>query len=142
MALTKKPVTGMKDITPAEMQIREYVMNQIRETYKGFGFSQIETPCVEHIENLTSKQGGDNEKLIFKILKRGDKLNLETAKEENDLADSGLRYDLTLPLSRYMQITQQTFQALLRHCRWEAYGEQTVLRRAVSASLPSAILIF
>lgn len=51
----------MKDITPAEMQIREYVMNQIRETYKSFGFSQIETPCVEHIENLTSKQGGDNE---------------------------------------------------------------------------------
>ena len=51
MALSKKPVTGMKDITPAEMQIREYVMNQIRETYKGFGFSQIETPCVEHIEN-------------------------------------------------------------------------------------------
>lgn len=101
MALTKKPVTGMKDITPAEMQIREYVMNQIRETYKSFGFSQIETPCVEHIENLTSKQGGDNEKLIFKILKRGDKLNLETAKEENDLVDGGLRYDLTLPLSRY-----------------------------------------
>ena len=60
MALTKKPVTGMKDITPAEMQIREYVMNQIRETYTSFGFSQIETPCVEHIENLTSKQGGDN----------------------------------------------------------------------------------
>ncbi len=69
MPLTKKPVTGMKDITPAEMQIREYVMNQIRETYKSFGFSQIETPCVEHIENLTSKQGGDNEKLIFKVLK-------------------------------------------------------------------------
>ena len=75
----------MKDITPAEMQIREYVMNQIRETYKSFGFSQIETPCVEHIENLTSKQGGDNEKLIFKVLKRGDKLNLETAQDENDL---------------------------------------------------------
>ena len=101
MPLTKKPVTGMKDITPAEMQIREYVMNQIRETYKSFGFSQIETPCVEHIENLTSKQGGDNEKLIFKVLKRGDKLNLETAQDENDLTDSGLRYDLTLPLSRY-----------------------------------------
>ena len=101
MALAKKPVTGMKDITPAEMQIREYVMDQIKETYRGFGFSQIETPCVEHIENLTSKQGGDNEKLIFKILKRGDKLNLETASGENDLVDSGLRYDLTLPLSRY-----------------------------------------
>lgn len=101
MALAKKPVTGMKDITPAEMQIREYVMDQIRETYKGFGFSQIETPCVEHIENLTSKQGGDNEKLIFKILKRGGKLDLKAAEQENDLVDSGLRYDLTLPLSRY-----------------------------------------
>ena len=101
MALKKKPVTGMKDILPAEMQIREFVTNQIKETYRGFGFSQIETPCVEHIENLTSKQGGDNEKLIFKILKRGKKLNLETAETENDLVDGGLRYDLTLPLSRY-----------------------------------------
>ena len=101
MALKKKPVTGMKDILPGEMEIRDYVLNIIKDTYRGYGFSAIETPCVEHIENLTSKQGGDNEKLIFKILKRGDKLNLETAKEENDLADSGLRYDLTLPLSRY-----------------------------------------
>lgn len=101
MALKKKPVTGMRDILPGEMQIRNFVMNQIKETYRGFGFSQIETPCVEHIENLTSKQGGDNEKLIFKILKRGEKLNLETAEEENDLVDSGLRYDLTVPLARY-----------------------------------------
>lgn len=101
MALKKKPVTGMRDILPGEMQIRNFVMNQIKETYRGFGFSQIETPCVEHIENLTSKQGGDNEKLIFKILKRGEKLNLETAGEENDLVDSGLRYDLTVPLARY-----------------------------------------
>lgn len=101
MALKKKPVTGMKDILPAEMQIRDYVLSQIKETYRGFGFSSIETPCVEHIENLLSKQGGDNEKLIFKVLKRGEKLNLETAETENDLTDSGLRYDLTLPLSRY-----------------------------------------
>ncbi|MCI8455188.1 MAG: histidine--tRNA ligase [Lachnospiraceae bacterium] len=101
MALKKKPVTGMKDILPAEMQIRGYVLGQIRETYKSFGFSELETPCVEHIENLLSKQGGDNEKLIFKVLKRGEKLNLESAENENDLADSGLRYDLTLPLSRY-----------------------------------------
>ena len=101
MALKKKPVTGMKDILPAEMQVREYVMNQIRETYEGFGFHSIETPCVEHIENLTSKQGGDNEKLIFKIMKRGEKLDLEAAQAENDLVDSGLRYDLTVPLSRY-----------------------------------------
>ncbi len=101
MPLKKKPVTGMKDILPGEMQIREYVMNQIKETYKSFGFSQIDTPCVEHIENLTSKQGGDNEKLIFKILKRGEKLNLESAQSERDVVDGGLRYDLTLPLSRY-----------------------------------------
>lgn len=101
MPLKKKPVTGMKDILPAEMRIRDYVLNQIKETYRGFGFSAIETPCVEHIENLLSKQGGDNEKLIFKILKRGEKLNLETAEGENDLTDGGLRYDLTLPLSRY-----------------------------------------
>lgn len=101
MALKKKPVTGMKDILPAEMQVREYVTNQIRETYGGFGFHSIETPCVEHIENLSSKQGGDNEKLIFKIMKRGEKLNIEEAKEEIDLTDSGLRYDLTVPLCRY-----------------------------------------
>lgn len=99
--LKKKPVTGMKDITPAEMLVRNYVMAQIRETYGSFGFSSIDTPAVEHIENLTSKQGGDNEKLIFKILKRGEKLNLETAESEQDLVDSGLRYDLTVPLCRY-----------------------------------------
>ena len=101
MALKKKPVTGMKDILPAEMQIRDYILGQIKETYRSFGFSSIETPCVEHIENLLSKQGGDNEKLIFKILKRVEKLDLETAQTENDLTDGGLRYDLTLPLSRY-----------------------------------------
>ena len=101
MPLKKKPVTGMKDILPAEMQIRDYVTGLIKETYKSFGFSPIETPCVEHIENLCSKQGGDNEKLIFKIMKRGEKLKLDTAKTENDLIDSGLRYDLTVPLSRY-----------------------------------------
>ena len=101
MAMKKKPVTGMKDILPREMEIRNYVINMIRETYSSFGFSSIETPCVEHIENLCSNQCGENEKLIFKILKRGEKLKLEEAKEEQDLVDSGLRYDLTLPLSRY-----------------------------------------
>ena len=101
MALKKKPVTGMKDMMPEEMEIRDYVIALIKDTYKAFGFSSMETPCVEHIENLCSKQGGDNEKLIFKILKRGEKLRLEQAKEEADLVDGGLRYDLTVPLSRY-----------------------------------------
>lgn len=101
MALSKKPVTGMKDILPAEMQLRDYVMSVIKETYGKFGFTSIETPCVENIANLSNKQGGENEKLIFKILKRGEKLNLETAKEEADLVDGGLRYDLTVPLVRF-----------------------------------------
>lgn len=101
MALKKKPVTGMKDILPREMEIRDYVIRLIKETYGTFGFSSIETPCVEHIESLSNKQGGENEKLIFKILKRGEKLKLDTAECEADLVDSGLRYDLTVPLSRY-----------------------------------------
>ena len=101
MALNKKPVTGMKDILPAEMQLRDYCISVIKETYGKFGFTSIETPCVETIGNLSSKQGGENEKLIFKILKRGEKLNLEEAKEEADLVDGGLRYDLTVPLVRF-----------------------------------------
>ena len=101
MALNKKPVTGMKDIMPAEMAIRDYVIGVIKETYGKFGFTPIETPCMENIANLSSKQGGENEKLIFKVLKRGEKLNLETAKEEADLVDFGMRYDLTVPLVRY-----------------------------------------
>ena len=91
----------MKDILPKEMQIRDYVIGVIKETYAKFGFCSMETPCVESIENLSSKQGGENEKLIFKILKRGEKLNLETAQTEADLVDGGLRYDLTVPLVRY-----------------------------------------
>jgi len=101
MALKKKPVTGMKDMMPAEMEVRDYVIQMVKDTYRTFGFSSIETPCVEHIENLCSKQGGDNEKLIFKILKRGEKLKLDTAETEADLVDGGLRYDLTVPLARY-----------------------------------------
>ena len=101
MALIKKPVTGMKDILPAEMKLRDYCIGIIKKTYAEFGFTSIETPCVESLANLNSKQGGENEKLIFKVMKRGEKLNLETAKEENDLTDSGLRYDLTVPLVRF-----------------------------------------
>ena len=101
MALSKKPVTGMKDILPEEMQIRDYCIRVIKETYGKFGFTSIETPCVEHIENLTNKQGGDNEKLIFKILKRGEKLNVADASTEAEIVDGGLRYDLTVPLVRY-----------------------------------------
>ena len=101
MALSKKPVTGMKDIMPNEMAIRDYVIKIIKETYGNFGFTSIETPVMENIANLSSKQGGENEKLIFKVLKRGEKLKLESATTENDVVDFGLRYDLTVPLVRF-----------------------------------------
>ena len=101
MALSKKPVNGMKDILPKEMKIRDYVMRVIKDTYATFGFTSIETPCMENIANLSNKQGGENEKLIFKVLKRGNKLNIENAQEENDLVDFGMRYDLTVPLVRF-----------------------------------------
>lgn len=101
MGLSKKPATGMKDIMPQEMKIRSYVQSVIRDTYASFGFTQIDTPSVENISNLTNKQGGENEKLIFKILKRGEKLDLANASEEMDVVDMGLRYDLTVPLVRF-----------------------------------------
>ena len=124
MALIKKPVTGMKEILPREMEIRDYVSRIIKETYASFGFTSIETPCVEDIANLCSKQGGENEKLIFKILKRGEKLNLETATCEADLVDTGLRYDLTVPLVRFYSNNQNTlpnpFKALQMGNVWRA----------------------
>lgn len=101
MALSKKPVNGMKDILPEEMQVRDYVQQVIKDTYRSFGFTPIETPCMENIANLSNKQGGENEKLIFKVMKRGEKLKLDTAKEEADLVDFGMRYDLTVPLVRF-----------------------------------------
>ena len=101
MKFIKTPVKGMCDMLPADMRLREHVLSMIKTTYGQYGFMQIETPIVEHIENLTSKQGGDNEKLIFKVMKRGADLQRALAKDDGELADNGLRYDLTLPLARY-----------------------------------------
>lgn len=115
MNMIKTPVNGMRDIEPREMELRQFILSKIREVYKRFGFTEIETPNIEHIENLLSDLGWDNEKLIFKIMKRGDKLVnsakefFEKAKNDesyiekgvNDFVDSGLRYDLTVPLCRF-----------------------------------------
>ena len=124
MALKKKPFNGMRDILPAEMQLRDYVMGVIKDTYRGYGFTPIETPCVEDIANLSSKQGGENEKLIFKILKRGEKLKLADAENESDLTDSGLRYDLTVPLVRFYSNNAASlpspFKALQMGSVWRA----------------------
>ena len=99
-------VKGTNDYLPNEVEIRDYLQNQILSVYKANGFEHITTPILEDIENLDKSDGGENLNLIFKIMKRGDKLDkaLEsgvTSANENELADMGLRYDLTLPLSRY-----------------------------------------
>ena len=99
MQFIKTPVKGMPEQLPEDMVIREYVMRLIKDTYRTYGFDLIETPLIEHIENLTNKEGGENEQLIFKILKRGEKLANATSTE--DMCDFGLRYDLTVPLARF-----------------------------------------
>ena len=101
MTLKKKPVNGMKDIMPREAEIRDYVINIIKNTYRSYGFVSIETPVMEDINNLLGSKGGENEKLIFKILKRGEKLNIKNAVTEDEVVDFGMRYDLTVPLCRY-----------------------------------------
>ena len=141
MALSKKPVNGMKDILPEEMQIRDYVQQVIKETYRSFGFTPIETPCMENIANLSNKQGGENEKLIFKVMKRGEKLKIAEAKEEADLVDFGMRYDLTVPLVRFYANNANDLRPRSRHCRWAVCGVQTARSVDVTASLCSVILI-
>ena len=74
MKFIQTPVKGMQDFLPSDMQLRQHVLSTIRRTYAQFGFNEIETPMMEHIENLTGKNGGENEKLIFKVLKRGAEL--------------------------------------------------------------------
>lgn len=101
MKINVNPAKGMRDFLPLEKEIRDYVENSIINTYKQTGFELIETPVIENIENLIGSDGGENLKLIFKILKRGDKLDDFSNMTENDLADLGLRYDLTVPLSRF-----------------------------------------
>ena len=96
------PLKGMKDYLPDEQRLRDYVQGRILATYRASGFQRIATPMLEDMENLDKSDGGDNLNLIFKVLKRGDKLEHALASgDEKQLSDMGLRYDLTLPLSRY-----------------------------------------
>ena len=99
-----KPQKGMQEYLPEEAAQRDRLMNLILGTYTSSGFNRIYTPAVESAENLDKSDGGDNLNLIFRIMKRGDKLAEALAKspvDEKELCDLGLRYDLTLPLSRY-----------------------------------------
>lgn len=100
--MIKQPLKGMNDFVPRDAAIRDYMISKISEVYKSFGFERIYTPAIEDIENIDNKEGGENQKLIFKILKRGEKLDKAIENNEyNKLADMGLRYDLTLPLTRF-----------------------------------------
>lgn len=128
MKFIKTPVKGMCDMLPSDMRLREHILSMIKETYASYGFMQIETPVMEHIENLTSKQGGDNEKLIFKVMKRGAELSRALAKGDGELADNGLRYDLTVPLARYYANNKEKlptpFKALQMGNVWRADNPQ------------------
>lgn len=117
MKLNAQPVRGTKDYLPKEVEIRDYLRSKIEETYKSFGFHKINTPIMEDIERLNKSDGGENLSMIFKLLKRGQKLELDKENlSEDDLVDSGLRYDLTMPLSRYFannrQFLSQPFKAI------------------------------
>jgi len=108
MKMNAQPVRGTKDYLPKEVEIRDYLRNKIEDTYKSFGFNKINTPVMEDIERLNKSDGGENLSMIFKLLKRGQKLDLTKADlNEDDLVDSGLRYDLTMPLSRYFANNRQ-----------------------------------
>jgi len=124
----KTPVKGMNDMLPSDMRMREHVLSMIKKSYALYGFMQIETPCMEHIENLTSKQGGDNEKLIFKVMKRGAELARAIEKGDGEYADNGLRYDLTVPLARYYANNKEKlptpFKALQIGSVWRADNPQ------------------
>ena len=97
-----QPLKGMRDLLPREQTLRDYIQGRILSTYRAAGFQRISTPILEDMENLDKSDGGDNLNLIFKVLKRGDKLAAALQSgDEKQLSDMGLRYDLTLPLSRY-----------------------------------------
>ena len=103
MANDVNPPRGMRDFLPAEKAKRDRVLGVIRETYKRHGYQEIETPALEDLSRLTSGQGGDNEKLAYRVMKRGEELEraLADTSEKDNLADLGLRFDLTVPLTRY-----------------------------------------
>jgi histidyl-tRNA synthetase len=120
----------MRDFLPVEKNRRDRVLTTIRETYLGHGFQEIETPALEDLERLTSGQGGDNEKLAFRVMKRGAELEsaIEAASGEDNLADLGLRYDLTVPLTRYYATNHaklpKVFKALQTGPVWRAERPQ------------------
>ncbi|MCR4622542.1 MAG: histidine--tRNA ligase [Clostridiales bacterium] len=109
------PVKGMKDFLPEETRLRDYVRGVILDTYRSSGFERVSTPILEDMENLNKSEGGDNLNLIFKVLKRGEKLDeaLES-KDPDALCDMGLRYDLTLPLARFYAANREALPRVFK----------------------------
>lgn len=127
--INTSPARGTRDLTPDECALRDAATEVILRTYRSFGFQRIETPAIERIELLASGEGGENEKLIYKILKRGKKLDLtRAAAGEAELVDLGLRYDLTVPLARYYANNQAAlptpFKAIQIGSVWRAERPQ------------------
>lgn len=128
MAKDVNPPRGMRDFLPHEKLKRDLVLGAIRSTYQAHGYQEIETPALEDISRLTSGQGGDNEKLAFRVLKRGEELEKAMAHGVEDLADLGLRYDLTVPLTRYYATNRaklpRVFKAIQTGPVWRAERPQ------------------
>jgi histidyl-tRNA synthetase len=127
MAQQINPPRGMRDFLPLEKAARNLVLETLIKSYSSHGFQEIETPALENIERLTSGDGGDNEKLAFRVLKRGEELEQSLSRTE-ELADLGLRYDLTVPLTRFYATNQaklpKIFKAIQVGPVWRAERPQ------------------
>ena len=128
MAQQINPPRGMRDFLPVEKSTRDELLERILTSYRSFGFQEIETPALESIERLTSSDGGDNESLAFRVLKRGEELEQALGKSADQLADLGLRYDLTVPLTRFYATNQpklpKVFKAIQTGPVWRAERPQ------------------
>jgi histidyl-tRNA synthetase len=128
MASQINPPRGMRDFLPTEKIVRNDLLSKIVGTYASHGFQEIETPALEAIERLSSGDGGDNEKLAFRVLKRGEELEAALGKDADELSDLGLRYDLTVPLTRYYATNQaklpKVFKAIQTGPVWRAERPQ------------------
>jgi histidyl-tRNA synthetase len=128
MASQINPPRGMRDFLPTEKTVRNDLLSKIVGTYASHGFQEIETPALEAIERLSSGDGGDNEKLAFRVLKRGEELEAALGKNSDELSDLGLRYDLTVPLTRYYATNHaklpKVFKAIQTGPVWRAERPQ------------------
>ena len=106
MKIDNSPARGMRDLLPADVAVRDHVLESISAVYRRFGYQRIETPALEHIDRLSSGEGGDNEKLIFEVLRRGLPPDVPAGTPVRELVDLGLRYDLTVPLTRFYGANQ------------------------------------